>query len=362
MRWVIIWSIVLGAGALRLYYADTMKTDWDEDDYLVPAGMMRRLMDAGEWAQIAQVQQTYEHPPLVKLLYALTIESDELADVPTENVRYSNRIPLPPHTLRNARLQSVLAGSLTVLVVAHISPLAGLALAVQSIHAHYSSVAYADALPTLCCALAVTLYARRRNPWLAAVCLGIGVAGKYPYAVVGGVIVLHALAVRRWSVTRLLAWGLVAAGVFFMLNPYLWPDPVGRLRDQLQYHEDDTRRDGVNHELTKPLRQMVTPDDHFRHLFDDSEPYWFFERIDRLLFALAVPGTLILLWRRSAFGWWLVLGFSFLMLWPTQWVQHNMSIVVPYSLAASAGLGGIVALLRRTVRYVRENTYAYLRP
>jgi hypothetical protein len=346
-RWVIVWCIVLAGGTLRLYYADTMKTDWDEDDYLVPAGMFRRLMDDGEWAEMVQVQQNFEHPLLVKLLYAVSIESDELAEVPTENVRYDNRIPLPPHTLRNTRLLSVLSGTLTLLVVAAISPLAGLALAVQSIHVHYSSVAYLDALPTLFTALAVTLYARRRHPWLAAACLGIAVAGKYPYAVVGGVIVLHALIVRRWPVTRLLAWGLVAVGVFFLLNPYLWPDPVGRVRDQLQYHEDYTQRSVVNHDPVKPLRQMVTPNKHFQHLFDDSEPYWFFAWTDWLLFVLAVPGTLLLLRRGSVYGWWLVLGFAFLIVWPTQWVQHDMVIVVPYSLAASAGLAGIVARVRR---------------
>jgi hypothetical protein len=336
---VVVWCIVLAGGVLRLHYARTMPTDWDEDDYMVPAGMFRRLIDQGDWSNIPDMQQNYEHPPLVKLLYSLTIPEYEVDDVPTENVRFDNRIDLPPDSLRNARLQSVLAGTLTILAMGWVSPLAGLALAFQSIHVHFSSVAYLDALPVLFATLAVICYERgglrHRWLWLSAACLGIAVAAKYPYAVVGVAMLVHALLVRHVPVRRLLAWGVIALGVFFLLNPYLWPAPVDRLDQQLRYHRTYSQQERVQQAPVKALIQMVTPGNHLGHLLDGPG---LFAITDRVMLALAVPGVVALLWRRSVYGVWAVLGFAFLMIWPTQWIQHNMLIVVPYSVAA--GMGG----------------------
>ncbi len=338
-------GIALLAGVLRLYLADTMLTDWDEDDYLASAGMFRRAMDQGDWDEIAQVKLVSEHPVLVKLLYAASIDRRELGQIPTQNVRYRNRVALPSHSLHRARWQSVAEGTLTVLVLALVSPLAGLALAVASIHAHFSSVAYLDALPTLFTALAVICYEHGREKrtwfWLSGACLGIAVAGKYPFALVGVVVLLHALVTRRSRVVDLARWGALAVAVFFVLNPYLWPDPVGRLAGQLRYHAEYTQRPVVHHYALAPAQQMLNPRDHLEHLFDPGTDFALPTAVDRTLFVLAVPGLALLLKRGSVYGWWLALGLAFLVLWPSQWVQHKMMIMVPFSMAAAVGLEGL---------------------
>jgi 4-amino-4-deoxy-L-arabinose transferase-like glycosyltransferase len=244
------------------------------------------------------------------------------------------------------------------LVLGLVSPLAGLALAVASIHAHFSSVAYLDALPTLFTALAVVLYERGHKKrawfWLSGICLGIAVAGKYPFALVGAVMLLHAVSIHPRRAADLARWGVLAVAVFFVLNPYLWPDLVGRLAGQLRYHAEYTQRPVVHHHALAPAQQMLNPRDHLEHLFDPGTNFTLPTAVDRTLFALAVPGLALLLKRRSIYGWWFAFGFAFLVLWPSQWVQHKMVIMVPFSVAASVGLKELGHGFLRLTQHVRR--------
>jgi hypothetical protein len=119
---------------------------------------------------------------------------------------------------------------------------------------------------------------------------------------------------------------------------------------QLQYHEDYTKRPIVHHAYLKPLWQLLNPGDHLDHLFEPGTSFVPLIVSDWVLFALAIPGVVVLLRRKSVYGLWLVLGLAFLMVWPSQWVQHKMVIMVPYSLAAAAGLDAMVRAARKRRR------------
>lgn len=338
--------ITLGAGAARFTAAALFPPDWDEDDYLAAAATYRSLIEAGDVAALPDVAINFEHPPLTKLVYALGIDPRELADFHLEIPRFS-RWQQPPHSTAHARAQSAAFGTLTVLAVALVAPLSGAMLSAQSIHLHYTSVAYLEALPTLLSALAVIAYHTHKRGafWLSAGLLGAAVAGKYMYGLAGVAILLHWLLFARTyrlpsRLARLMGWGLLALTVFLALNPYLWRNPVERLRGQLGYFSEYASWYTDRHTFTRPFEEMIAPDIHLKDLMQPHQiaPL---KVSDVALGALALPGAVVLLWRRSVWGIWLALGFAFMSVWTAQWAQHRMVIVVPYSFAAAAGAGAL---------------------
>jgi len=362
---------LLMGGAWRWVYLSETLEDYDEDNYLSAAGTMRRHMDAGEWGQLSHVTNNREHPPLIKWMFALTLDADEVDDLPPpEIIRKGSRLDLPDNSLRAARLQSYVWGMATLLVVGLTNPLAALVLGGQTVHVHFSSVAYLDAWPTLFTALAVYLYTRMPAPsektpprWLlwavGGACLGASVAAKYPFALVGVAVVAHALLIQRFPLSRLALWGAVSLVVFFALNPYIWPDPVGRIREQLTFHSEYAERQHESHSLLTPYNQLINPDDHL----PENMKGGLFIATDRLIFALAWLGLIPLLRARSVYAFWLVLGMLFLMFWNTQWIQHKMLILVPYSFSAAAGALWLAGLIRgRYQRRADENRAEGRRP
>jgi hypothetical protein len=343
-RWLLVLGVVgLGLG-WRGYVAQNAPHDFDEDNYLSAARSFRLLIEAGQWSQIPDVTNNQEHPPLVKLLYSLSLDPAELDQIPRqEDIRPGSNLALPANSLQNARWQSVLFSGLTLLLLAVTSPLAALALSGQSLHLYYGSVAYLDALPTLMTALSAALYTysyagqaqhyRQLAFWGAAICFGIGVAAKYPFGLIGVALLAHALFYRHAKLWQVIAWGLVAILAFFIFNPYLYPDPMGRVRDQLTFHEAYAQRqEGAR--LLRPITQLTDPGQFLPDLLDTPLKHG----LDLLIFGLASVGVPQLVRQKSVYVWWLLLGMLFLMTWNTQWPQHKLMIIVPYSISAAAGL------------------------
>lgn len=347
---LIITALVVGA-VLRLYFVYNVPTRPDEDAYLGPARVMREHLQAGEWEKIPEVDVTWEHPQLVKLMFSLTLDSEDMDEIPTEIVP-GRTTAMPENSLRNSRLQTVMVSLLTLLTVALTNPLAALLLAVDPIHFQFGSTAYIDAVPALFTALMAYFYIRAingeqhktRDFLLSGVCLGVAAAAKYPYAWVGVILALHVLVYRHFSFQHIFQWGMLALAMFYLLNPYIWKNPIGRVYDQLTFHEDyaDTQLQKDNHSLLKPIDQLTEP----RYYLPSKVKHEVWNPLGQVVFALAVVGTAVLLWQKSFYGWWLVLGLLFLMVWPTQWIQHNMMIVVPYTLAAATGLQWLWQQLR----------------
>ncbi len=153
------------------------------------------------------------------------------------------------------------------------NPIAGLFLAVQSFAVKYTSVAYLEAIPALTSLAAALAYLRwitlvGRQPkalafnhnlrihfWLAlsAVALGLTVASKYEFGLVGIAIVVH----YAWTTLRegyplgkaglyLAGFGLAAGLVFFAGDVYLWPDPLHRLLGSIQFNFHYQQKPKVN--------------------------------------------------------------------------------------------------------------------
>ena len=118
-------------------------------------------------------EYNYEHPTLVKLTYGLVLtrlpELPEIAQKPTSAPPADS---LPQPHLNYLRRTSAILGTLEVLVLAFLDPLAGLFLAIHTFTIKYTSQSMLEALPALTSLLAVVAYDRwrsseRNNLWLA---------------------------------------------------------------------------------------------------------------------------------------------------------------------------------------------------
>lgn len=346
-RIVSIIVVTLIALSLRLRAVDLLPTDYDEDDYLRAGQQYAAAIQAGDWGALTRLNYRPEHPPLAKLVYGVALaglpQADEVPDRPT-TAGPARSLPQP--LMRIARTTAAVSGVLEVLALALVSPLAGLFLAVHTFTIKYTSQVMLEALPALTSAVAILAYARSKRQWnrwlaLSAVALGLTASSKYLYAIVGVVIVVHWLwetwreAPRNlWLMTM---WGVLALGVFFATDPYLWPAPVERLGESVFYHGEYTQSDAVQ-QASLPMWQPFV-------WLAQSVPWHpgvFVVSLDVLITVLALLGLKRLWQKRSVSAIWLAVALGFLLIWPTKWPQYILVLTVPLSLAAAEGFQVVV--------------------
>jgi hypothetical protein len=354
---LIILLIVLAAFLLRAYAVANLPVDFDEPVYLRAAQHYAAALRAGDWDEIRNYAYVREHPPLMKLVYALVIAGQPPApDLPAE--LDENYIP-PPALIQvgmAARAASALLGTLAVLLIALVNPLAGLALALHTYTIKYTAQIYLEALPMLTSAVAVLAYARaqrqeRGRAWwvLSAVALGLTAAAKYVYCVAGLAIVVdyawrvaesHRNARTGWRrpLLTLAGWGALSLLIFYAGNPYLWSAPISRLLDTLLFHVAFSRGAHVQ-SVGYPFYQP------FIWLFTSVpwHPFVIFTQLDGVTAVLGLIG-LNSTWQgqRIMVIWWAV-GLLFLLLWSTKWPQYILVITVPVAFCAAAGLAQLWA-------------------
>jgi len=351
-RWLRILAILAVATialGLRLRAVDLLPVDYDEDDYLRAGQQYADAIRAGDWAALTELNYREEHPPLAKLAYGLALLAlppvDEIPDRPT-TAGPAGSLP-EPHLLV-ARLIAAVAGTLEVLALGLVSPLAGLLLGIHTFTIKYTSQVMLEALPALTSTVAVLAYARSKRRWngwliLSAAALGLTAASKYLYGIAGVAILVHWLwetlpeqrrptALARWLAPVLL-WGLLALAVFAIANPFLWPAPIERLRASILFHGEYTQSETVQ-QANLPLWQPLV------WLFQSVpwHPGVFVVALDALIALLAVLGLKPLWQRDRLYVLWLAVGLGFLFLWPTKWPQYILVLTVPLALAAATGL------------------------
>ena len=118
---------------LRLRAVRLLPIDYDEDDYLGAAQRYAQFIAAGDVRGIVDYAYLYEHPPLVKWVDALAIlplpPAALLPERPSTDPPVSK---LPQPHIRVVRTVSAAFGTLEVVALAILNPLAGLFLAAHT--------------------------------------------------------------------------------------------------------------------------------------------------------------------------------------------------------------------------------------
>lgn len=354
-----ILAVTLLALGLRLDAVKQLPIDYDEDDYLRAGQIYATGVQNGDWSVFTRENYRTEHPPLTKIADALAMvglpPAREIPDRPT-TADPARALPQPHLTL--ARVMQAAFGTLAVFALAIINPVAGFFLAISTWTIKYTSQVMLEALPALTSLLVAMAYLKskgRFNGWaiLSAVMLGLTASSKYTYAIVGVVVAAHWLwdtrpgreggregatgrSAGKW-LAPIVSWGFIALIVFFISNPYLWPDPINRLRASVLYHGDYAQSQAVqdaNFPSWQPLvwLSQAVP----------WHPGLFTFMLDVPIFLLALAG-LRRCWRaHRLYALWLIAALAFLFYWPTKWPQYVLILTVPLSLAASEGLHGSV--------------------
>jgi hypothetical protein len=339
----ILGGIVLLAVLLRAWAALRLPLDYDEPVYLQAGFDYARALREGDLGGVIDYAENREHPALVKFLYSLVV------------------LALGPETdwqiaLYAGRLLSALFGVLAVLALALFDPVAGGLLAVHTMAVKYTSQVYLEALPQLASLAAVLALvrssgARDRWFWLSALALGATAASKFTYVPIVLVLLYLAIWEKRTRWTDLALYLGVAVLAFWLLNPTLWRDPIGRLADTLFFH--------VRYSQGSRIQLAALPWYQPLYWISRSPPsLWhpdafFYFALDGVIFLLALPG---LYWEWHERRWvvvWIATGLLFLLLWPTKWPQYTLILTPALCLSASAAA-------RRIYHWIHERETYWL--
>ena len=324
---VLIGIVLIGA-LLRGWAALRLPVDFDEPIYLRAGFDYARALGAGDWDGVIDYAENREHPALGKLLYGVAVL------VVGQDTTWTL-------ALYAGRIVSALLGTLAVLVLALVNPLAGGLLAVHTLVVKYTGQVYLEALPHLASLAAVlacnrSVRARDRWFWLSSLALGVTAASKFTYLPVVFVIFYLARWEKRFRWRDLLIYAAVALVAFWALNPTLWHDTFSRLADSLFFHTRYSQSAHVQssgYPWYQPLYWISRSPPSLWH----PEVFFYFG-LDGLIFLLALVGCY---WEWRERRWvvvWIVTSLFFLLVWPTKWPQYTLVLVPALCLAGASTL------------------------
>ncbi len=326
-RWLIA-GIVLVALLLRLWAAWQLPVDFDEPTYLDAGYQYAQMLKSGDLRGIIDFNVNNEHPPLVKIFYGMTFL------ILGKGAAWDQALFL-------FRLDSVIFGTLAVLVFALFDPLAGGLLALQTLVVKYTGQAYLEALPLLMSLLALVLIRRSSRRWdkwflFSAIALGITGAAKYSYFPILFIILFILIWEKHNKALDILLYCAVAAVIFFGFDPYLWHDPLSRLVQTLGFHTQYAQGAHVQ-QVGYPWYQPLMWVSHSWGFVWHPQVF-FYMGFDGLIFLAALPGFW-LAWKDQRWVTiWAGIGMLVLLLWPTKWPQYTLMVLPAFCLAASAAL------------------------
>lgn len=347
--------VIVLAGATRWKAVTTLNIDYDEDDYLRAAQEFTAVFRSDDLSGLLETNYRSEHPPFAKIvLGAALLGEPEKPLTPDNPTSAGPNQFLSRDLLRADRVTNAVFGVLTAGLLAIINPLGGLLLAVHAWTIKYVSQIMLEAVPaftSLVSVFAYTMWRKKKlfriNIWLivSAIFLGLTVASKYIYAIVGIAILVDWLidnfsaGDRKRTLRNILVWGLVALAFFLLFNPYLWPDPIGRLKDSILYHSLYSQSAVEVESANFPVWQQFV-------WLSTSPLKWqadaFYFSIDPIIALLAMVG-LARTWKEDrVYALWLIIALIFLLFWPTKWPQYLITLSVPLCLSASKGFTSLV--------------------
>lgn len=327
-RYVLVTCIVILSVFLRFWAADNLRTDFDEPVYLENAFDYAAMIRAGDWNSVIDYREVIEHPPLVKLLYSLSILTmGEQAD-------WSSALFI-------SRIVSVVFGALAVLLLALIDPLAGGLLAVQTLVVKYTSQAYLEALPLFAMILSVYALLRSKRAldgwfWLSAAALGLTAAGKYSYAPILFVILYLYFSEKKYRLRELFVYLLVIGITFWVLNPTLYRDPLNRLYESLFFHPGYAQSQHVQASGYNWYQPLLWVSRSWGYEWHPGEIFYY--GFDGLIFIFGIIGLRYEWFQRRWVVVWIVTSMVVLFLWPTKWPQYSLVVLPAFCLAASVAI------------------------
>ena len=350
-RWLVL-AIFALALLLRLWSAWHLPQDYDEPVYLEAAYDYAQLIHQDDLQGVIDYPENAEHPPLVKLLYALGI----LMQGP--GVQWEQ-------ALTSSRIISAVFGAVASGLVALVDPLAGLFIALQTLLVKYSSQAYLEALPLMTSIGAVLALRNSKIRfdgffWLSAIALGVTAAGKYSYFPILLVIGYVYFWEKRFSLGSGLLYLSIAGLTFLALDPALWNSPIERLTDSVLYHAQYSQSAHVV-ETGYPWYQPFLWISRSWG-YDWHPDVIFYFGFDGLIAIFAAVG-LVFAWKQNRWLFvWAVSGLIFLLLWPTKWPQYTLVMLPAMCLLAAPALRLIYQKLREQETYWEWFSTMFPRP
>jgi hypothetical protein len=349
------------AGFVRWQAVKKLPVDYDEFVYLPAAFRYQEMLSNKDWKQILDFEENMEHPPLNKLLFAVDLWLKQPQEPKWDELSVGRQIPdaaRPAFT--GPRLISAIGGTLQVVILALVHPVAAILLALDTYHTKYSAQVYLEGVPGLMSILAVFLFEKgvpkksqgesAQPKWklliLSGAALGLAAAGKYLYGIVGFVI-LAFLIYRTRSIRIATLYCLLALFVFFIADPFLWPNPIVRLWNSLTFHWGFSHSEHV----VSSAMPWYSP---FVHLLKPAPTQWhpgvFYTPVaDLVILPLSILG-LPRAWKdRPIWVAWAGTGLVFLLLWNTKWPQYILLVLPPLCVCAGIAIQQIGTFIWRRI-------------
>ena len=343
--------VIAIAFSLRMYAANSLPIDYDEDDYLRAGQEFAHLFRTSNWQGFLDTNYRPEHPQLAKIMFGISLlglpEEPLVPDVP---ITADPATSLPPNQLSAARTMSTIWGTITAGLLALINPLGGLLLAIHSFTIKYTSQVMLDGFASLMStATALTYYlskkkyGKTKNALLitSAALLGLSASSKYLHSAVGFAILIDWFISAREKgevkeyFRNAFLWGLLAILIFFLCNPYFWPDPIGRFQSTYTAVFSTTMNPNVERANYPVWQQLM-------HLSMSVPRSWntdsFLIHPDGLIFIFALFG-LARTWKKERFiAIWLLVDLFLLLIWRTKWAQYILVATAPLTFIAAEGI------------------------
>jgi hypothetical protein len=340
------------AGFLRVRTVTLLPPDFDELVYLPAAFQYQEMIANHKWKEIINYKENLEHPPLNKILFAIDLGLFNPKEPDWNNLDVGKAIPPDDRAaFFGPRRISAIGGTLQVFITALVHPIAGILMALNTYHTKYTAQAYLEGVPGLMAVLAVFLFelglTRSRFLIPSAITLGLAAAGKYLYGFVGFVLLAFLIRKTRSLRSALLYCG-IAISIFFLADPFLWPNPPGRLWDSLTFHWGFAHSE---HVVSAGLPWYAP----FYYLSHAEPTKWhhgiFYTGLaDILILPLSFFGIPRALRERPIWIAWAAFGLFFLLIWPTKWPQYILFVLPPLAVCAGLGLEQIANFIWRKFR------------
>src|SRR5687768_4326228 len=120
---------VLAASWQRARAVERLPPDYDELIYLPAAYRYAEMLSAGQWGEVARYRENFEHPPLVKLLFASEVLATGAPEPTWKELRVGR--PLPEQArpaFQVTRGLSAFSGVLQVALTGAVHPVGALLL------------------------------------------------------------------------------------------------------------------------------------------------------------------------------------------------------------------------------------------